>query len=289
MNQADYPALFAATDEASMRAQARYLRAVRSYVIVSIVGAALALLGTEAKLAALLAAAVFGLGLFISVWMAVMKYEHTWYRARAAAESVKTVTWRFMMRSKPFDSRVDPAQVKSSLVQVLRRILEEHKDLARELGDATAAGEPVSREMIRVRELALDERKELYGKDRIEDQKKWYAAKAAWNDRVGTAWFAVMVLLQVGTVTLTLMRIAYPDWKYWPIEVLVVAASGILMWIQAKRFRELAAAYGLAAQEISLVSAELNDVKDEAGFDKFVGDAENAFSREHTQWVARKG
>ena len=30
-------------------------------------------------------------------------FEQKWYRARALAESVKTVTWRFVMRSHPFE------------------------------------------------------------------------------------------------------------------------------------------------------------------------------------------
>ena len=84
------------------------------------------------------------------------------------------------------------------------------------------------------------------------------------------------------------LRVVYPEWKIWPTEIFLVGAAGILIWIQAKRFRELAAAYGITAHEIGLALSELDDVQVENEFSKFVGDAENAFSREHTQWVARK-
>jgi len=65
-------------------------------------------------------------------------------------------------------------------------------------------------------------------------------------------------------------------------------AASVLSWMQAKRFSELAASYALAAHEISLIREKsmLPNTPDE--FSQFVGDAENAFSREHTQWVARK-
>ena len=52
--------------------------------------------------------------------------------------------------------------------------------------------------------------------------------------------------------------------------------------------QELAASYALAAHEIGLIRQQslLPSTDDE--FSLFVGDAENAFSREHTQWIARK-
>lgn len=68
----------------------------------------------------------------------------------------------------------------------------------------------------------------------------------------------------------------------------IAAAASILTWIQAKRFSELAASYTLAAHEINIIKSQALDEMNEDEFSVFVGDAENAFSREHTQWVARK-
>ena len=62
----------------------------------------------------------------------------------------------------------------------------------------------------------------------------------------------------------------------------------MLSWIQAKRFQELAASYALAAHEISIIRQQSSGPMDDRAFSRFVGDAENAFSREHTQWVARQ-
>ena len=58
--------------------------------------------------------------------------------------------------------------------------------------------------------------------------------------------------------------------------------------MQAKRFSELASSYTLAAHEIALIREQSFLPKTETEFSLFVSDAENAFSREHTQWVARR-
>ena len=80
----------------------------------------------------------------------------------------------------------------------------------------------------------------------------------------------------------------YVDQPFWPTDVFVAMAASVLSWMQAKRFSELAASYALAAHEIGLIKEQslLPDTPEK--FSLFVGDAENAFSREHTQWVARK-
>jgi hypothetical protein len=59
-------------------------------------------------------------------------------------------------------------------------------------------------------------------------------------------------------------------------------------WVQTKRFQELAGSYALTAHEIMLLDAMLPSDQSDEKFSSFVGDAENAFSREHTQWRARR-
>jgi hypothetical protein len=69
---------------------------------------------------------------------------------------------------------------------------------------------------------------------------------------------------------------------------LATSASAALTWLQAKKHNELSLSYVLAAQEIVLIKGEALSVNSEKKLSGFVLDAENAFSREHTQWVARK-
>lgn len=116
----------------------------------------------------------------------------------------------------------------------------------------------------------------------------WYARKAALNRRMSKVFFWALIATNSIAVVCAILRITFADQPIWPTDVFVAAAASLLSWMQAKRFSELAASYALAAHEISLIKEQslLPDTPEK--FSLFVGDAENAFSREHTQWVARK-
>jgi hypothetical protein len=287
VDEIEYPALYQAASDASARAQRAYLRCVKAYAYLSVGGAGVAIYGIESKEIAFLAGALFLLGLFVAVLMAVKKYENTWYRTRAIAESIKTTTWRFMMHAEPFEG-LELAEAKHKLSSLLQQILQEHRDLATELGGQVAALPQFSDRMLQIRGGGFADRLATYVEDRIKEQRKWYADKSASNIAQGRAWFWSFVVVQGLAVTFTLSRIAWPAFKAWPIPVLVVAAGSILGWIQLKRYRELGAAYGVTAHEIGFAEAAAPNVASADALAHFVRDVEGVFSREHTQWVAKR-
>jgi SMODS and SLOG-associating 2TM effector domain 1 len=142
--------------------------------------------------------------------------------------------------------------------------------------------------MEHLRARPLEERRATYADCRIKDQLAWYATKAAFNRRMSRCFFWALIGVNAIAVVCAVLRMVHVDLSFWPTDVFVALAASILSWMQAKRFSELAASYALAAHEISLIKEQslLPDAPDK--FSLFVGDAENAFSREHTQWVARK-
>ena len=89
-------------------------------------------------------------------------------------------------------------------------------------------------------------------------------------------------------IALALLRIAFPEQEIWPIEPIIVVASSIVGWTQVKKFNELASSYTLTAHEIGIIQGRVNEIRSEQEFSEFVNEAEQAFSREHTQWVARQ-
>jgi hypothetical protein len=287
LEHSDYPALYQAADEISQRAQRAYLNCISLYGYLAVAGAGLAAYGIESKTAAIIAALLFLAGLGISILMAVAQYENTWYRARAVAESIKTSTWRFMMRAEPFEDQ-DLDIAKRAFARTLRQILQEHKDLASELAGSSSEGKQLGAKITASRSTSLDKRAQVYRTNRIQEQRTWYSAKSRLVRRQGRFWFWGLIALQAAAIVCTVLRVAWPEWKLWPTEVFVVAAASVLGWMQAKRYRELSAAYALTAHEIGLAETGLASIKAEQAFSKFVGDTENAFSREHTQWIARK-
>lgn len=288
MKQEDYPALYRAAEDASENAQKAFLRCTKGYAFLSIAGATLALYGVDSTKSALFAALLLLAALGITVLMAVRKYENSWYRARAVAESIKTATWRYMMCAEPFNREPRSVDDKNVFATLLRSILQEHKDLAHELAGNLAEAEQITGEMQATRRATLNKRIEMYRAKRIDEQRTWYAKKSNINKVSGTRWFWIFVGLQGVAIGLTMLRIGYPEFKHWPTEVFIVAATSVFGLIQIKRFRELAAAYAVAAHEIGIARTKLSNVKTQAQFSSFVGDTENAFSREHTQWAARR-
>jgi hypothetical protein len=285
--EADLPALYQAADAAAKESQRQHLQSIIGLALTGIGGAAVSLFGINSRGAAFLAAGLFVGGLALSVLMAFRRSEASWYRARAVAESIKTATWRFMMRADPFDTTDAPA-AKKVLTERLKSILSEHKDLAHDLAGVADNGLQITPLMTTVRDSPLAERREYYSRERIDEQRGWYSDKARQNKIQGRLWFTILVVLQGAAVACALLRIGYPEWTLLPTEVFAVAAASAVGWIQVKRFRELAAAYFLTAQEIGLAAVTLPTVDDEAEFSRFVSETEVAFSREHTQWIARK-
>jgi hypothetical protein len=58
--------------------------------------------------------------------------------------------------------------------------------------------------------------------------------------------------------------------------------------MEVKKFNELGAAYTVTAHEIGFIEPKLDAVHSEKDFSDFINDAELAFSREHTLWIARQ-
>ena len=175
-----------------------------------------------------------------------------------------------MMRADPYLEAESIQEVKSGFRKRLCSILNEHKDSLHHLAGTVSESEQITDEMCRVRLLPWKDRASFYRENRIDEQRTWYARKSAYNRQHGRIWFGILVVFQALAVLFVILRVGYPDWGYWPSEVFLVAAGAALTWIQVKKFREL------------------ESVCDDDGLAQFVVDSENAFSREHTQWLARK-
>jgi hypothetical protein len=58
--------------------------------------------------------------------------------------------------------------------------------------------------------------------------------------------------------------------------------------VQTKKYKELEKSYALTSHEINFIATQKDDIKSDDLLSEYVDNSENAFSREHTQWIARK-
>lgn len=285
MNDQDFPALYRSANKLSLDSQANFLAALRAHLLTLILAAVLSLASPPHWSIAALQLLALLVTLGCSIYLFGKRPDRYWYSGRAVAESVKTITWRFATRAEPFDTADDIAN--HAFREKLRSIVEQNREVAGLLTDFIEEAQ-VTDAMKALRSQPLDHRRQAYAKSRIGDQLTWYAKKAAYNRTTSKRFFALLIAVNAVAVICAALRIRFPELPFWPTDVFVAVAASVLTWMQAKRFSELASSYALAAHEIGLIREKSQLPTDEKSLSVFIGDAENAFSREHTQWVARR-
>ena len=280
----DFPSLYQNASRTSKNSQQYFFGALGCSLISFLLAAIFSIVNLPLAGYAVMQAAVLLIGLALTVFLSWMQPQRTWYAARALAESIKTISWRYVMRAEPYDDKDSVAT--SNFVANIRKILQDNKILAQILA-ATDGGE-ISARMSEIRNLPIGKRRQIYEKFRVDDQLEWYRSRARSNSRSSRRWYISLIVILTLAVVFALLRISYPTTELWPTDLFVAAASCSMTWLQTKRFQELAASYSLTAHDISLLKLQLNDANTKDKFSAFVGDAENAFSREHTQWRARR-
>lgn len=287
LSDKSFPALFQAADNASLIAQSNYYLALKSYLFLLVVAALISFYFPANLIGALSSASLFLITLCILIWLKIQKPEDTWYNGRAVAESVKTRTWRWVMKAEPYDNDVTEEQSRKEFLLDLKSILDQNRSLSAHLQSEEITGDAISQQMVDVRNLPFEERLEIYKNERVRNQANWYAKKSLLNKRRAKLWFIISVILHAIAIGLLLWRITTPTLAL-PIEVVATGASAVLTWLQAKKHNELNSSYSLAAHEIVLIKSEAESVKSDIALSNFVVSSESAFSREHTQWSARK-
>jgi hypothetical protein len=281
MTDSNFPALYEAADIASLETQNLYLKINVINNFLLIFGAAIAILRNTSQLAAGFAAFLFLVSLML------VNLQKKWYQARALAESIKTATWKLVMGAEPYSSNIQEENLQTFRA-LLVELLSQNKDIGKELSGEVASKNQVTEWMTLTINKNFEEKRELYRVDRIEEQRSWYAKKSGFNRIQSKKWFIWLVVIYLLVIALVLLNVAMPKIHYLPIDVLVITASSIIGWVQIKRFDELSSAYGLTAHEIGVIRDRYTAVRDSSALSDFVNDAENAFSREHTQWAARR-
>ncbi len=292
MKYSDFPSYFQASDTASLKAQKFYLNIIRIDLLSMIFSSALAIYNyqsIESKLVVYFISGLFLLlGLVLTVILKTKKYEDVWYQGRALAESSKTLTWRFVCCSEYFESSLDIIEAKRRFVERIRELSDEFKELEIAMNSRTLNLPIITDRMLEIRAYNLGARKDYYIKNRIEDQKKWYADKAEYNSEKYNLWFWFVIVSQAISLISIVFLIANPYFNLNFVGLLTTISASALSWLQLKQHQELKQAYTTATQELNFIATLTDQLTTDDSFSKFVLDSENAVSREHTLWLAQR-
>ena len=309
LGRADLPSLYLAGSRTSGRGQRAFLRVVRLRLglILGIAAASLFtwhLTPAGPDLAALLT--VLGLAgvLVLELLLQQTRPEDAWFDGRVLAESVKKVSWRYSVGADPFprmsdvDDRNDAADSAnafnaSNVDEWERRAeLAFTAELRTLLHDVTSIPEPtrpttVTPAMAALRAAPLAERREVYLRDRIEEQRVWYTTRSGQNQRRSGRLRALMLLLELGAIAAAVLRAANLvslDLAGLAATILAVGAA----WLGVKQYDTLARAYSFAAHDLGIVYDRLRATATEREWAAEAADAEESISREHTLWRASR-
>jgi hypothetical protein len=290
VNSSDYPALYRAAEDASQGGQNTYKRLVQADLSLVVLGAllgALAFLVPTAYAAAFAAvAAIVLLGSVVAKYVNKQRSDDKeWFDGRAVAESAKTLTWRYMMRLEPFEND-DTSDRK--FIEELEAIRRDRSSLHYRVGDLSGA-EQITARMREVRKLPVEERRDLYVEERLEDQANWYAGKSEDNRRLASRLYWAALVAQFVALALAVWRVAVPFAGLSLVGPLLALAAAFTAWTQLGRNDELRQSYAMANQELLSIKALAETVNSEAALAKIVSDGEGAISREHTMWIAKRG
>lgn len=293
MQQSDYPFLFQSSDLSSLIEQ-------KTYVVLSKIDFGLIVLAaffsgfsfsTEAKLCkyyAIAALIALILSFCFKLIIQIGRWDRKWFDTRAIAESVKTTTWRYITAAEPYNSRLSSQEADKKFLRELTEILKSRPDAPKSLAKCIGSGQQISDRMREIRQLDLKERKDIYLQQRIMEQKDWYSRKASYNVRKETTWFWVVLGTEVLAILCAIYMINNLNISFNPIGVLTTLVVVFSAWAQIKKHRELSQSYSLAAQELSVVESLTIHIEDEEALSDYVISAENAISKEHTMWCAKR-
>jgi hypothetical protein len=281
----EYPELYAAAEAASEGEQKTFYRVKVIELVGLTLGAVFGLLDGDkfGRAGPILAVLMFALALGLQVSRTSQQAERRWYDARAAAESIKSSSWQYAVGGESFRLGSDDPEDEflERLYEVLRGL--PHLDI----GAATAVSAGVTGDMRTLRVSNQEDRYARYYSARIEEQVGWYTHKANWNKKRSRLWRGVLIALESAALIAGLARIG----GHTGIDllgVLATAGAGVLAWMQTKNYTQLAESYAVTSHEVGLVAQAVRAGVNEEEWAQSIHDAEAAFSREHTMWVARR-
>ena len=280
----DFPGSYIAADAASLDGQRRFITSTRIQLILLVIASAAGAFSWTVNRtwdgAALLAGVAFLAAAVLRTILIRGRPHRAWYDGRAAAESIKTLAWKYTVAGDPFLSTNEDSE------EVFRRLSNDVLASFGTLGAsvASASNEPTDG-MRALRSAPLVERRTAYEKHRIADQQDWYERKADWNKQRARFWGALMLTLQIAAAVGAFLK----GFGVFDIDLFGIAgaaAASAAAWLETKQHHVVARAYRVAAQELTAIDALIPRQETEEAWGRFVAEAEEAISREHTMWKA---
>ena len=285
-----YPKIFTIADDKSKSSQNRYINFNRASLVLIIIFAISSIFTYNNQgpnwLIIICTAAVI-LSTLINIYILFRRPEKKWYEGRAIAESVKTLSWKYMVGSQPYDLMTNDVNI--LFKDNLKKIIRQDKDFLKLIGDEKNENYFITDKMKEIRSSDFKYRKQIYLNDRIQNQINWYSKNTKRNKIYKSITLILIILFQsVAVILFCIENFTELKFSYSFTSLLITLTTVSMTWLQMKRYQELTDAYSVTANELKKIHENEFNVTNDEDLNKYVDDSEAAISREHTLWMARR-
>ena len=224
--------------------------------------------------------------LMLSLLVFFVNYQGKRRSAGTAAYSIRTVCWKYAMKTAPFDR--DDAEAQSLLIEEIQRIAKTNRELKSRVTANSGASEKIPETMTAIRQLPISDRLSFYHKNRLEEQQSRYQRKTEDNRKMSAIFLGLLVFIAVLVALFLLLDLLTEIRVHMPIELLLLSISILFAWVQTTKYNELEKSCELVSYEIDCIALEKEAVRSEQEFSAYVTVSERFFSGEGAQWVAQK-
>lgn len=274
----DLPALYVQADANAQRSQRRYQRLLGAQLIFALVCSSCGVFTsfTKASWPGYVSAGASLVIVLLRMWQRSTHADTAWYDARATAERVKSLTWRYVTRTNPFGPELADQAANSLLLDRLRDAAGEAHTLSPGPGQ-----QQITASMRALRTAEVTERADAYKRDRLADQLRWYTSRAHSAHAAAERWEVAFFVFASATL---LAGILLASAGINLVGLFAALASVVLSWAGGRSYAALSRAYDRAALDVSLTSEGVKEIRLDHELAEFVSTVEAMLTGEHERW-----
>ncbi|MET7603315.1 DUF4231 domain-containing protein [Streptomyces avermitilis] len=292
LTEDDLPPLYAVNDRRALSRQSESFRAVRTQLVVLLLATGTATLAERlnSHIPSACAAVLYALTIAVGLHSSRRRARAHWQAHRAAAETLKSLAWMYMVHGGPFHSGVThpDALFVERLEERLRELRKVGWEDSRDGPAAVGAGQ-ITPVMRAVRAKPFGARRDLYLRERVLEQLTWYGNRASQAHRASVRWSSVTALLTLLALIAAVLRAAGVIGRWDLTGLLSASAAAGVAWQEVRRHRPLTYAHKLIEQDLDTLRIAMGTTVTEEGWADSVAEAERLVSPQHTDWLVRFG
>ena len=288
IKETDFPSLFTSADNASVKARKTDIRWVQIQLGSLLIAAFASTFTLTEKPLSIWLTVFISVVLLLSIiatWASkIQDSKKNWQHCRTVAESVKRISWLYMMRARQFYN-INEDDADKVFLTAIDDLIKQHQDVMDEMCIFQNSAVTISDAMRTIRSLDAQSRNDVYIANRLKDQGLWYFKKAKSNKMIGNRGQTMIMVAQALGIAGAIYIASNPESRFNPEGLCVNVALIIISWTEYQRYQQLSKLYSVTANKLQLMINQARNISDDAKLSEFVMESESEMEKEQFYWV----